>query len=94
MNLLIFIQLFLFLILLKYISYVHSASSSSAFATSLKYKNPKVDKTLTNQKSKGAADDDTDVHDDGRKFIESKIEISLKSLLNNITSIESMLIII
>jgi hypothetical protein len=89
MNFYILIQLFLFLILLHYISYVHSASSSSsAFATAIKYKNPKVDKTLSNRKNKGETDDDGDRNDDGGKFIkeyipylfviESKIEVSLK----------------
>ncbi len=71
MNLHILIQLFLLLILLNYISYVHSASSSSAFATAIKYKNPKLDKTVTNRKNKGGTDDDTDADDEGSKSIKA-----------------------
>jgi hypothetical protein len=94
MNLHIFIYLFLFLLLCYYISHVQSASSSSAFATSVKYKNPKVDKSLTNRKNKGVNDGDTDGDDDDaskfikndktyflvlyRNVIKSEIEASLK----------------
>jgi hypothetical protein len=63
-------QLFLFLTLLKFISYGHSASSPSVFPASVKHKNPKLDKTVTNRKSKGGNDDDSDgSDDDGSKFV-------------------------
>ncbi len=64
------IQLVLLLILFNSIFYAHSASSSSALATSVKYKSPKLDKTIGNRKNKGGSDDDVDGEDDGGKFVE------------------------
>ncbi len=82
MNSHILIQLLLLLILLNYISYIHSASSPSAFATSFKFKNPKLDKTLTNRKNKGGTDDDTDIDDDGSKSIKTYITYFLALFMN------------
>jgi hypothetical protein len=83
MNLYILIQLFLFFILLNYISHVNSASGSPAFATSVKYKSPKLDKALTNRKNKGGTDDDTD-GSDGSKFITKYITYFFLALLMSI----------
>lgn len=64
MNLYISIQCFLFS--LNSIWFVHSASSSPVFASSVKYKNPKLDKYINNWKNEGGNDDG---NDDGSKFI-------------------------
>lgn len=73
MNLFILISLFISLIILNSICYTHSASSSSAFATSVKYKNPKLEKTVHNRKNKGGIDGDSDGDEDGGKFYQKNI---------------------
>ncbi|CAF0875076.1 unnamed protein product [Rotaria sp. Silwood1] len=81
MNINIFIQSFLFFILLNSISDVYSASSSSVFASSLKHTNRKFDKTITNRKSKGATfGNDLDIDDDGIPQFNSD-ESRLRSIL-------------
>lgn len=62
-----------FIVFLHYFlhSHAHSASSSSALATSsLKFKNPKLDKdnNLPNRKDKMDFDEDDFDEDDGSKF--------------------------
>jgi hypothetical protein len=69
----ILIQLLIFFILFNFTSYVHAASSSSAFAGSIKHKSPKYDKTITNRKNKGGSYVDSDGNDDGSEFIEENI---------------------
>ncbi|CAF0721439.1 unnamed protein product [Rotaria sordida] len=81
MNFNISIQLFLFFILFNSISYVYSASSSSVFASSLKYTNRKFDKTTANRKSKGATfGNDIEIDDDGTLQFNSD-ESRLRSIL-------------
>ncbi len=48
----------LFSLIFNYISFVHSASSSSVvFTNTVKYKNPKLEKTVNNWKNEGGNDD-------------------------------------
>ena len=57
MNFHLFIELFLVLLPFNYISYVHAATSSSVFTGAIKYKNPKVEKTVSNWKTEVGNDE-------------------------------------
>ena len=54
----IFIRFFSLSLLFNWIIDVHSAAGSSVFTNSMKFKNPKVDKTFVNWKTDGENDDD------------------------------------
>lgn len=68
MNYYILIQFVLFLFLCNSIHYVYSASSSSAFASSVKLVNRKYDNSIHSRKQKGPGGTDHDIDEDACKF--------------------------
>ena len=70
MNINDLLKIFVIFIYSIFYSHAHSASSSSALATSsIKFKNPKLDKdmNLPGRKNRLGMDDDLDEEDDGSK---------------------------
>ena len=69
----ILLQLFIFIILFNFISYVHSAPNTQNFGSSGKHKNPKYDKKVSYRKNKGGKYADSDGNDEGSKLIGENI---------------------